>query len=74
MHQELEKVKNEPPKVVVEKVVQKVEVPVIPHDYEDLQHHIHDLEEELIAIKRKPPKIKKEIKHVEVIPHDYEDL
>ena len=28
--------KNEPPKVVVEKVVHKVEVPVIPHDYEDL--------------------------------------
>ena len=31
-----------------EKIVTKVEkVEVIPHDYEDLHHHVHDLEIEL---------------------------
>ena len=31
-----------------EKIITKVEkVEVIPHDYEDLQHHLYDLEIEL---------------------------
>lgn len=47
MHEELEHLRNLPPKIEtkIEKVVEKVEV--IPHDYEDLKHHLHEMEEEL---------------------------
>ena len=41
------------------KEVERVEV--IPHDYEDLQHHCHELEEELESIKRRPPKVETKV-------------
>jgi len=60
-----------------EKIVTKVErVEVIPHDYEDLQHHVHDLQIDLETVRamKQKEKIVTVEKRVEVIPHDYEDL
>jgi hypothetical protein len=41
LQDELERIRRKPAKVVTK--VEKVEV--IPHDYEEIKHHLHELEE-----------------------------